>query len=85
MSKVAGITTSPVNGDPSMLPTLVPSAGAPNVLAVGCLIAVFGSAFCALFRGALWDASVMMGILGLGLGISFAAIPGLIVTGTVKQ
>jgi predicted MFS family arabinose efflux permease len=62
-----------------MLPTLVRWAGAPAVLAAGCLIAVVGSAFFALFHGALWEAFVMMGILGLGLGITFAAIPGLIV------
>jgi predicted MFS family arabinose efflux permease len=62
-----------------MLPTFVRWAGAPTVLAVGCLVAVVGSVFFALFHGALWEAFVMMGILGLGLGITFAAIPGLIV------
>jgi predicted MFS family arabinose efflux permease len=62
-----------------LLPPFVRWAGAPAVLAVGCLIAVAGSAFFALFHGALWEAFVMMGILGLGLGITFAAIPGLIV------
>jgi MFS family permease len=62
-----------------MLPTLVRRAGAPAVLAAGCLMAVAGSAFFALFHGALWQAFVMMGILGLGLGLTFAAIPGLIV------
>jgi MFS family permease len=62
-----------------MLPTLVRRAGAPTVLAAGCLLAVVGSAFFALFHGALWQAFVMMGVLGLGLGLTFAAIPGLIV------
>src|SRR6202161_2349651 len=62
-----------------MLPTFVRWAGAPAVLAAGCLIAAAGSVFFALFHGALWEAFVMMGILGLGLGITFAAIPGLIV------
>jgi MFS family permease len=62
-----------------MLPTLMRRAGAPTVLAIGCLIAVVGSAFFALFHTALWEAFVTMGILGLGLGITFAAIPGLIV------
>jgi predicted MFS family arabinose efflux permease len=61
------------------LPTLVRWAGAPAVLAAGCLIAVVGSAFFALFHGALWEAFVMMGILGLGLGLTFAEMPGLIV------
>jgi MFS family permease len=62
-----------------MLPRLLRRAGAPTVLAAGCLIAVVGSVFFALFHSALWEAFVMMGILGLGLGITFAAIPGLIV------
>jgi predicted MFS family arabinose efflux permease len=62
-----------------MLPTFVRWVGAPAVLAVGCLIAVVGSVFFAVFHGALWEAFVMMGILGLGLGMTFAAIPGLIV------
>jgi predicted MFS family arabinose efflux permease len=62
-----------------MLPTFVRWAGAPAVLAVGCLLAVAGSVFFALCHDALWQAFVMMGILGLGLGLTFAAIPGLIV------
>jgi predicted MFS family arabinose efflux permease len=62
-----------------MLPTLVRWAGAPAVLAAGCLIAVVGSVFFALFHGALWEAFAMMGILGLGLGLTFAEMPGLIV------
>jgi predicted MFS family arabinose efflux permease len=80
---VAGLVLIPLAvlllGASRMLPALVRWAGAPAVLAAGCLIAVVGSAFFALFHGALWEAFVMMGILGLGLGITFAAIPGLIV------
>jgi MFS family permease len=80
---VAGLVLIPLSvlllaGSP-MLPTFVRWADAPTVLAVGCLVAVVGSVFFALFHGALWEAFVMMGILGLGLGITFAAIPGLIV------
>ena len=37
------------------------------------------SAFFALWHASLWQAFVMMGLLGIGLGITFAAIPGLIV------
>jgi predicted MFS family arabinose efflux permease len=80
---VAGLVLIPLSvllfAASRMLPTLVRWAGASTVLAGGCLIAVVGSAFFALFHGALWQAFVMMGILGLGLGITFAAIPGLIV------
>jgi MFS family permease len=80
---VAGLVLIPLSvlllAGSRMLPTFVRWAGAPTVLAVGCLVAVVGSVFFALFHGALWEAFVMMGILGLGLGITFAAIPGLIV------
>jgi MFS family permease len=81
---VAGLVLIPLAvlllGASRLLPTLVRWAGAPTVLAGGCLIAVVGSVFFALFHGALWEAFVMMGILGLGLGLTFAAIPGLIVS-----
>ena len=80
---VAGLVLIPLSvlllGASRMLPALMRWAGAPAVLAAGCLIAAVGSVFFALFHGALWEAFVMMGILGLGLGITFAAIPGLIV------
>jgi predicted MFS family arabinose efflux permease len=80
---VAGLVLIPLAvlllGASRLLPMLLRWAGAPAVLAGGCLIAVIGSAFFAIFHGALWEAFVMMGILGLGLGITFAAIPGLIV------
>jgi predicted MFS family arabinose efflux permease len=65
-----------------MLPTLVRWAGARTVLALGCLSVAAGAVFFALLHGALWEAFVMTGILGLGLGTTFAAIPGLIVEAT---
>jgi predicted MFS family arabinose efflux permease len=81
---VAGLVLIPLAvlllGASRLLPTLVRWAGAPTVLAAGCLIAVVGSVFFAIVHGALWEAFVMMGILGLGLGLTFAAIPGLIVS-----
>lgn len=61
------------------LPTLVKHLGVRAVLTVGCLVVAVSSGFFALFHGALWEAFVMMGILGVGLGTTFAAIPGLIV------
>lgn len=83
---VAGLVLIPLSvlllAGSRILPTFVRWAGAPTVLAVGCLVAVVGSGFFALFHGALWQAFVMMGILGLGLGVTFAAIPGLIVQAT---
>jgi MFS family permease len=35
--------------------------------------------FFAFLHGELWESFVMMGILGIGLGTTYAAIPGLIV------
>lgn len=53
--------------------------GIRAVLTRGCLIAALGCGFFAVFHGALWQAFVMTGVLGVGLGTTFAAIPGLIV------
>ncbi len=61
------------------LPMLVKHLGVRAVLTVGCLVVALASGFFAVFHDALWEAFVMMGILGVGLGITFAAIPGLIV------
>lgn len=49
------------------------------VLTLGCLVAALGCGFFAVFHNALWQAFVMTGVLGVGLGTTFAAIPGLIV------
>ncbi len=61
------------------LPTLVARMGIRAVLTLGCLIAALGCGFFAVFHGALWQAFVMTGVLGVGLGTTFAAIPGVIV------
>ncbi len=62
-----------------MLPVLVGRFGPRSVLAGGCLVVAASSGFFALVHSGLWAAFVMMGILGLGLGTTYAAIPGLIV------
>ncbi|WP_438490214.1 MFS transporter [Streptomyces sp. S186] len=61
------------------LPALVARIGIRAVLTLGCLVAALGCGFFAVFHGALWQAFVMTGVLGVGLGTTFAAIPGLIV------
>jgi predicted MFS family arabinose efflux permease len=61
------------------LPRLVARVGVRAVLAFGCLVVALACAIFAVFHGALWEAFVMMGVLGVGLGTTFAAIPGLIV------
>jgi MFS family permease len=50
-----------------------------GVLPTGCLIVAAGGAFFALEHAHLWQPFVAMGIIGVGLGYTFAAIPGLIV------
>ena len=53
--------------------------GPRGVLPAGCLIVSAAGAFFALDHGALWEAFAVMAILGVGLGYTFATIPGLIV------
>jgi DHA2 family methylenomycin A resistance protein-like MFS transporter len=50
-----------------------------GLLPVGSLVVGAAGAFFALFHTSLWQAFVMMGVLGVGIGSTFAAIPGLIV------
>ncbi|MFD9902655.1 MFS transporter [Streptomyces sp. NPDC059063] len=64
------------------LPALVARIGIRAVLTLGCLVAGLGCGFFAVFHSGLWQAFVMTGVLGVGLGITFAAIPGLIVQST---
>ena len=52
--------------------------GTPAVLATGSLAIAAAGAFFALVHSALWEAFVAMGVLGVGFGFTFAAIPGLI-------
>jgi predicted MFS family arabinose efflux permease len=62
-----------------VLPGLTALFGSRLLLAAGSLIVALGAAFFALYHGSLWQAFAMMAILGMGLGLTFAAIPGLIV------
>jgi predicted MFS family arabinose efflux permease len=61
------------------LPALLRHVEIRTLLTVGCVVVAAGSAFFAVWHASLWQAFVMMGLLGIGLGITFAAIPGLIV------
>ncbi|TJZ59162.1 MFS transporter [Streptomyces piniterrae] len=79
---VAGLVLIPLSvlmfASSRVLPSLVARMGIRALLTLGCLVAALGSGFFALFHGSLWQAFVMTGILGVGLGTTFAAIPGLI-------
>jgi MFS family permease len=56
--------------------------GTRAALGTGGLAITAAGVFFALVHTALWQACVMMGLLGIGFGFTFAAIPGLI-TGAV--
>ncbi|UGS35255.1 MFS transporter [Capillimicrobium parvum] len=68
-----------------MLPWLAHTIGERAILPLGALTVGTASAFFALLHGGLWEAFVMMAIIGVGLGLSFAAIPGLIVRSVPRR
>jgi MFS family permease len=53
--------------------------GSGNLLPVGSLVIAASGLVFALFHGELWSAFVMMGLMGLGYGLTFGAIPRLII------
>jgi MFS family permease len=53
-------------------------SGNRAALAIGGLAITAAGVFFALIHGALWQVCVMMALLGIGFGFTFAAIPGLI-------
>jgi MFS family permease len=62
-----------------LLPWLSEVLGARAVLPVGSLAVAAAAAFFAVFHTHLWQAFVMMAVVGVGIGLTFAAIPGIIV------
>jgi MFS family permease len=85
---VAGFTLVPLSALSSVSSRLRPAlrrrAGRRAIIPVGAAAIFTGMLFFALTGDALWQASVTMGVVGLGLGLTFAAMPGLIV-GSVPQ
>ena len=81
---VAGLTLVPLSvcmlTASRALPVLIDHIEVRAVLAMGCLVVAAAGIFFALFHDSLWEAFVMMGMLGIGLGTTYAAIPGLIVS-----
>jgi MFS family permease len=62
-----------------LLPLSARLFGERNLLSIGCLMVAAGGLVFALFDDHLWGAFAMMGVLGLGYGLTYAAIPGIIV------
>ena len=62
-----------------LLPQAVRLVGQDRLLPAGCLVVASAGAFFALEHGSLWHALIATALLGVGLGYTFATIPGLIV------
>lgn len=62
-----------------LLPWLGRTIGERAVLPGGCLVVAAAGVFFALAHGSLWQAFVTMSIVGVGMGTTFAAIPGMVV------
>jgi predicted MFS family arabinose efflux permease len=85
---VAGLTLLPLSALSTLSSRLVPTVrryvGARGTIPTGALLIAAAMLFFAATGDALWQAFVTMGVVGLGLGLTFAAMPGLVV-GSVPQ
>ncbi|HEX5910794.1 MAG TPA: MFS transporter [Thermoleophilaceae bacterium] len=85
---VAGLTLVPfaiVSALSSrLLPVVQRRTGRRATIPIGASVIAASMIFFGLTGDALWEAFVTMGVVGLGLGFTFAAMPGLIV-GSVPQ
>jgi MFS family permease len=57
---------------------LAPRVGFRAVVVAGTAVVAAAGAFFALAHDALWETFVTMGLLGVGFGLTFAALPGLL-------
>jgi hypothetical protein len=80
---VAGLTLLPMSvlsmSASRTLPALEARLGLRPIIPAGALVVGSSMLFFALTTTALWQAFVAMGLLGIGMGYTFAAMPGLIV------
>jgi MFS family permease len=81
---VAGLTLLPMSILSALvsrsLPWVQARVGLRPVLPIGATAFALAMLFFALTSTQLWEAFVTMGVIGLGVGYTFAALPGLIVT-----
>jgi MFS family permease len=61
------------------LPSLTRIFGLRAVIATGCLVVAAASVLFSVWHSSIWAAYVVMGLVGVGLGTTFAAIPSVIV------
>ena len=80
---VAGLTLVPLSATSSLasraLPGIQRRLGPRAAIPIGALVIASAMLFFALTGTALWQAFVTMALVGLGVGLTFAAMPGLIV------
>ncbi|MGF7236055.1 MAG: MFS transporter [Frankia sp.] len=80
---VAGLCLVPLSATSLLisraLPWFTEQFGVRPLLPLGSLAVAAAGTFFALFHTSLWQALVMMGVVGVGIGSTSAAIPGLIV------
>ena len=60
-------------------------AGMRATIPLGAMVIAAAMLFFGLTGDALWQAFVVMGVVGLGLGFTFAAMPGLIISSVPKS
>jgi MFS family permease len=84
----AGLTLVPLSVfsmvSSRLFPVVQRRAGMRVVIPLGSTILAGAMVFLGLTGDALWQAFVTMGLFGLGLGFTFAAMPGLIVSSVPK-
>jgi MFS family permease len=80
---VAGLSLVPLSitsfATSRALPWLTAQIGSRALVPIGCLMVALGGGFFLLFHSALWQAFVMLGIIGVGVGGTSAVIPGIII------
>lgn len=86
---IAGLTLVPLSvlsaSVSRTLPALTARFGVRPIIPLGALAVALSSLFFGLTLTSLWQAFVTMAILGVGLGYTFAAMPGLIVGAVPRE
>ncbi|MEY9949068.1 MFS transporter [Kitasatospora sp. GAS1066B] len=81
---VAGLVLLPFSAvsvlSSKVVPVLARRTSTALVLPLGCAVSLVSVLFFLFARGQLWELLVVMGIAGLGVGCTFAVMPGLIVS-----